>query len=82
MVNYYSHRLQIQERLGSDIVNYIWDNLSKENKPKGMAIILKGEHLCKTMRGVKKQGIMTTSYLKGIFLTDIKAREELYKLIS
>lgn len=65
VVDYYSSKLQIQERLGSDIVNALEEALDYEYQPIAIGIILKGEHLCKSMRGVKKKGIMTTAYLKG-----------------
>lgn len=65
VVDYYSARLQVQERLGSDIVEALEAALDDEYKPLAIGIILKGEHLCKSMRGVKKKGIMTTAYLKG-----------------
>lgn len=48
----------------------------------GMAIVMKGTHLCKTMRGVKSNGQMTTAYLSGVFKTDADARKEFYKLID
>ena len=74
--------MQIQERLVSDIVKDLWDAINHDTKPIGMALIMKGEHLCKTMRGVKKQGQMTTSYLKGIFQTSAETRNELMQLIK
>lgn len=48
----------------------------------GMAIVMKGTHLCKSMRGVKSQGEMTVSVLTGIFKRDGEARREFYKLID
>lgn len=77
VVDYFAARLQIQERLGSDVVHYLWDAVNMEGaEPLGMAIVLKAEHLCKTMRGVKKQGTMTTAYLLGIFKTSAVSRSE------
>jgi len=68
VVNYFSAKLQIQERLVTDVVEYLWKKLSVGGiEPIGMAIIMKGEHLCKTMRGVKKKGQMITSIMKGEF---------------
>ena len=52
------------------------------NDIEGMAIVMKGTHLCKTMRGVKSNGEMTTAYLAGIFKTDANARREFYKLVD
>lgn len=48
----------------------------------GMAIVMRGTHLCKTMRGVRSNGEMTVSHLSGIFKTDGDARREFYKLID
>ena len=61
VVDYFSARLQVQERLCADIVNY----LNQELQPKAIGILMKGEHLCKTMRGAKKQGVMTAQYAIG-----------------
>ena len=83
VVDYFSAKLQIQERLVRDIVEYIWYELSKDGQePLGMALIMEGEHLCKTMRGAKKKGLMKCSYLKGTFKDDAKAREEFLNLIK
>jgi GTP cyclohydrolase I len=82
IVDYYSAKLQIQERLCSDIIDAIEAELNCEYPPLGIGIIMKGEHLCKTMRGVKKQGVMTTSYLKGLLKTDHQARAEFLSLIK
>jgi len=77
IVDFHASRLQIQERLVHDIVEDIWDILSKEkDSPIGMGIVMVGEHLCKTMRGVKKQGRMTTTKLKGAFLTNPSVKAE------
>jgi len=83
VVDYFSAKLQIQERLVRDIVEYIWNELSKDsNPPMGMALIMEGEHLCKTMRGVKKKGLMKCSYMKGNFKDNIETREEFLNLIK
>jgi len=78
IVDFYSARLQVQERLVQDIVNELWGAV----EPAGMALVMEGEHLCKTMRGAKKKGRMVTSELRGNFREDHKTREEFYKLIS
>lgn len=66
LVDYHAARLQIQERLVNDIVEDIWNLMSFDgNEPKGMGLVMQGEHLCKTMRGAKKKGTMTTIKLKG-----------------
>jgi GTP cyclohydrolase I len=74
--------LQIQERLVSDIVNEIEAVLGTEYPPLGVALIMKGEHLCKTMRGVKKQGQMTSSSLTGLFKTESAVRNEFLQLVK
>jgi len=80
VVGYCAARLQLQERLARDVVNMLTDAL--DGKVKGMAIVMKGTHLCKTMRGVKSDGKMTVAYLSGEFKTDATARAEFYKLID
>ncbi len=83
IVDFHSAKLQIQERLVQDIVNELWEALSDgKYKPVGMALVMKGEHLCKTMRGAKKKGKMVTAELRGKFNDDSKTRDEFYKLIS
>ncbi len=79
VVDYHSARLQIQERLVSDIVGDIRFALGESNPPLGIALVMEGEHLCKSMRGVKKSGKMTTSYLTGIF-KDGPARSEFLEI--
>ena len=80
VVGYCSARLQLQERLARDIVNMLTDALGGELL--GMAIVMKGTHLCKSMRGVRSQGEMTVSVLTGIFKENAEARSEFYKLID
>lgn len=80
VVNYCAARLQLQERLARDIVNMLTDALG--GKVEGMAIVMRGTHLCKTMRGVKNNGKMTVSHLSGVFREDQQARNEFYKLID
>lgn len=83
IVDYFSAKLQIQERLVHDIVECIWNKLSKEGHPPlGMALYMEAEHLCKTMRGAKKKGKMTTKILKGCFKEDNKCREEFLSSIK
>lgn len=80
VVGYCSARLQLQERLARDIVTMLSDAL--DNYCEGMAIVMKGKHLCKTMRGVRNNGEMTTAYLSGVFRKNMDARTEFYKLIE
>ena len=76
VVDYCSSRLQVQERLTHDIVEMLAEALGDENPPRGMALMMKGRHMCKESRGVRKQGEMTSTYLTGIFKADPRAREE------
>ena len=83
VVDYFSAKLQIQERLVKEIVDCLWNELSKDGQePLGMALIMEAEHLCKTMRGVKKKGLMRSSEMKGVFRTDLSARNEFMQLIK
>lgn len=81
LVDYHSAKLQIQERLTNDILFDIKNELIKEtnNEPLGLALSMSGEHLCKTMRGVKKQGTTTTTVLDGLFKTNSTVRHEFLK---
>jgi GTP cyclohydrolase I len=79
VVDYYCARLQIQERLVSDIANQIQCALGDEYPALGVALVMRGEHLCKSMRGARKQGIMTCSALTGLFKIDGAARNEFLK---
>jgi len=75
----FSRRLQIQERLCNQVV----DSMEEFLKPKGCACIMEAQHFCMTSRGVQKQNsIMTTSALRGVFLEkNSQARSELLQLI-
>lgn len=71
VVRYCSQKLQLQERIGADVVDTIVDELTsgvgQSNPPLGVAIMLKGAHSCKTMRGVKTPGYMISTYTWGVF---------------
>lgn len=82
VVDYCAARLQIQERLGHDICNMLMQALGEENPPVGMAIVLKGRHMCKEGRGARKKGIMQSAVLLGQFKTDAALRNEFYHLIE
>lgn len=74
-----SSRPQIQERLTSQVA----DVLMEEIKPHGVLVKIRAEHLCMTIRGVKKPGSkMVTSAIRGKFTTDKAARDEALTLIS
>ena len=78
LVDCYSKRFQIQERIGDQVT----DSLMKNLEPKGAACIIEAQHLCMRMRGVGKQNsVMVTSSLRGVFIEEESARQELMKLI-
>lgn len=73
LIDHHAAKLQIQERLVQEVVDDIWDLLSKNApEPLGMGLVMRGEHLCKSMRGAKKKGQMTTVKLRGVFLDAAK----------
>lgn len=78
VVDYHAARLQVQERLVADIVDDITAALGTDFPPLGVALMMQGEHLCKTMRGVKKPGLMSACRLDGIFKEDNAARAEFF----
>jgi GTP cyclohydrolase I len=74
-----SKRPQVQERLTTQLADLIMSEL----KPKGAMVIIDAEHLCISMRGVKRPGSRTvTSAVRGIFRTKQSTREELLELIK
>jgi len=77
LIDYYSAKLQIQERLVKEVI----DEIERVAQPKGIALVLEGEHLCKTMRGVKKKGSMRTADIRGI-LRDPSARAEFFSFVD
>ena len=78
LVEAYSRRLQIQERIGRQVTNFLMEHV----KAKGAACIIEASHMCIQMRGVQKQNsIMVTSSMEGVFLNDGQARSELMSLI-
>ena len=79
VVDAFARRLQVQERLTEQIRDCIHETL----KPKGVAVVIEAQHLCMQMRGVEKQGcVTTTSAFTGAFLDDSKTRLELLNLIN
>ena len=79
VVNVYSRRLQVQERLTNEIRDCIQNTL----RPKGVAVVMEARHLCMEMRGVEKQNsFTTTSAFSGVFLENEKTKLEFMNLIS
>lgn len=75
----YSRRLQVQERLTTEILNCIQNTLN----PIGVAVVIEAKHLCMVMRGIQKQNsVTTTSAFTGAFLNNVKTREEFIHLIG
>jgi GTP cyclohydrolase I len=74
-----SRRLQVQERLTTDIA----DTIMRKLEPKGVLVVIEAEHLCMSMRGIKKPGVVTmTSAVRGIFRSSQKTRSEALALIG
>jgi GTP cyclohydrolase I len=79
VVDVYSRRLQVQERLTTQILKAIKESLD----PLGVAVVIEAKHLCMMMRGVQKQNsVTTTSAFDGEFLNNHVTRNEFLKLIS
>lgn len=79
VVDAFSRRLQVQERL----TNEIRDCIEETIQPKGVAIVIEAKHLCMQMRGVQKQNsTTTTSAFSGVFMKSEKTRAEFMNLIS
>lgn len=79
IVDVFSRRLQVQERLTDEIKDCLQGTLN----PKGVAVVIEAQHLCMQMRGVQKQhSSTTTSAFSGLFMSDEKTRSEFMKLIK
>ncbi|MBE3559282.1 MAG: GTP cyclohydrolase I [Ktedonobacteraceae bacterium] len=74
----FAHQLQVQERLGQQIA----DEVSRVTGSQDVAVVLKGEHLCMTMRGIRTPGTMTTSIMRGAFRSEHETRMEFLRLIG
>ncbi len=79
IVNVYAKRPQVQERLTSQIADFLFEEL----EAKSVAVLIRAEHLCMTMRGAKAAGSMTqTSALRGTARSDARTRAEVMSLLS
>ncbi len=78
VVDVFTHRLQVQERLTRDIANLI----NEELQPLGVMVVIEAEHMCMSMRGAKKPMSMTvTSAVRGVFRSNNATRAEAMTLI-
>jgi GTP cyclohydrolase I len=79
IVDVFARRLQVQERLTSQVANTIRDRVT----PLGVAVVMEATHLCMAMRGVEKQNsVTTTSAMLGVFQQDARTRHEFLQLIQ
>jgi GTP cyclohydrolase IA len=78
LVEGYARRLQVQERMTTEIV----EAMERELRPRGSIVVIEAEHFCMSMRGVKKAGTTTvTSAVRGSFRTDSASRAEALQFI-
>jgi GTP cyclohydrolase I len=78
LVEVYARRLQVQERLTTEIA----DTIERQLTPLGVAVVTEAEHLCMRMRGIEKQNsVVVTSAMRGAFQTNSKTREEFMTFI-
>ena len=79
IIEAFSRRLQVQERLTQQIAETLFNSLN----PEGVGVVVEARHLCMMMRGVEKQNsVATTSAMLGVFRDDIKTRSEFLDLIG
>ncbi|HET6274118.1 MAG TPA: GTP cyclohydrolase I FolE [Bacteroidota bacterium] len=79
IVDVFSRRLQVQERLTQQIADTLFTALN----PEGVAVVMEAHHMCMMMRGVEKQNsVATTSAMLGVFRDDVKTRHEFLSLIK
>lgn len=79
LVDMYARRLQVQERMTTQIANALEEHL----KPRGVAVVLQCSHSCMSSRGIKAVGsVTTTSAMRGLLMDDHAARAEFLRLIK
>ena len=79
IVDLFSRRLQVQERMTQEIA----DTLNNVLNPRGVAVVVEGQHMCMQMRGVQnKNSYASTSHMLGIFREDSKTRKEFLNLVD
>ena len=78
-VEVFAKRFQLQERLTAQIA----DAFMEELKPKGVMVLIQAEHMCMTMRGIKKPGTKTvTAVTRGVFNDDERLRTDFYRMLE
>lgn len=80
VVDYCAAKLQLQERLAMNIVQTLESALSGRYPSKGFAIMMKGKHLCKSMRGARKEGEMTVIHYTGVFKSDKELQKQFVEM--
>ena len=79
VVEFFARDLQLQERMTVQIADW----LDQELVPRGVGVVLSAEHMCMTIRGVRKPGARTvTSALRGTLRTDARTRQEFFSLVG
>ncbi len=79
IVDVFARRLQVQERMTSQIADVLMECLV----PQGVAVVIEARHLCMMMRGIEKQStVVSTSALRGLFKDNLPTREEFMQLIK
>jgi GTP cyclohydrolase I len=78
VVQQFAHGLQLQEQLGEQIANEI----VRLCEPRGVGVVIRGRHMCMSMRGVRMEGAMVTSVVKGLFRDAPQVRSEFYAAIG
>jgi GTP cyclohydrolase IA len=79
VVDMFAHDLQVQERLTTQVADWLEDVLA----PRGVGVIVEAEHMCMSLRGVQKPGALTTtSALRGLVKDDARTRQEFLSLIG
>jgi len=79
LVDGYSRRPQVQERLTTQIA----DAIEQQLDPRGVLVVIEAEHMCMAMRGIRKAGASTvTSAVRGVFRTDVASRAEAMRFLD
>ena len=79
MVEFFARDLQLQERMTEQIADW----LEQELAPRGAGVVLRAEHMCMTIRGVRKPGARTiTSAVRGSLRDDARTRQEFFSLVG